>query len=71
MRVLPAAVNLALALSALPHEVTGGARPRIGVLDLDIFGPSLPKLMGLEGAGEPFLTAGASSQVHSEGLCTS
>ncbi|GAA5908033.1 hypothetical protein JCM8208_004029, partial [Rhodotorula glutinis] len=49
--------NLALALSALPHNVTGGARPRVGVLDLDIFGPSLPKLMGLEGAGEPFLTA--------------
>ncbi|GAA5850938.1 hypothetical protein JCM9279_006246 [Rhodotorula babjevae] len=51
------AVNLALALSALPHKITGGARPRVGVLDLDIFGPSLPKLMGLEGAGEPFLTA--------------
>ncbi|GAA6054773.1 hypothetical protein JCM3770_000936 [Rhodotorula araucariae] len=51
------AVNLALALSALPSDATGGARPRIGVLDLDIFGPSIPKLMGLEGAGEPFLTA--------------
>ncbi|KAJ8297177.1 putative endoplasmic reticulum metallopeptidase 1 [Rhodotorula toruloides] len=51
------AVNLALALSSLPPDVTGGGRPRVGVLDLDIFGPSIPKLMGLEGAGEPFLTA--------------
>ncbi|GAA5997208.1 uncharacterized protein JCM10292_000098 [Rhodotorula paludigena] len=50
------AVNLALALSALPSDVTAGGRPRVGVLDLDIFGPSIPKLMGLEGAGEPFLT---------------
>ncbi|GAA5934443.1 hypothetical protein JCM10213_001981 [Rhodosporidiobolus nylandii] len=50
------AVNLALALSNLPPEVTGGVRPRVGVLDLDIFGPSIPKLMGLEGVGEPFLT---------------
>ncbi|GAA5843916.1 hypothetical protein JCM11251_002247 [Rhodosporidiobolus azoricus] len=50
------AVNLALALSSLPPEVTGGARPRVGVLDLDIFGPSIPKLMGLEGVGEPYLT---------------
>lgn len=48
------AVNLALALAALPN------RPRIGLLDLDIFGPSIPKLMGLEGVGEPLLTAGAS-----------
>lgn len=46
------AVNLALSLSNL------SARPRVGLLDLDIFGPSIPKLMGLEGAGEPFLTSG-------------
>ncbi|BGP28516.1 hypothetical protein JCM10296v2_000251 [Rhodotorula toruloides] len=51
------AVNLALALSSLPPDVTAGGRPHVGVLDLDIFGPSIPKLMGLEGAGEPFLTA--------------
>ncbi|KAK4696279.1 ATP-binding protein involved in chromosome partitioning, partial [Phenoliferia sp. Uapishka_3] len=44
-------VNLALALAALP------GRPRIGLLDLDIFGPSIPKLMGLEGVGEPLLTS--------------
>ncbi|KAL8293152.1 hypothetical protein RQP46_000846 [Phenoliferia psychrophenolica] len=44
-------MNLALALAALP------GRPRIGLLDLDIFGPSIPKLMGLEGVGEPLLTA--------------
>ncbi|GAA6002743.1 hypothetical protein JCM10207_007654 [Rhodosporidiobolus poonsookiae] len=50
------AVNLALALSSLPTETTGGARPRVGLLDLDIFGPSTPKLMGLEGMGEPYLT---------------
>lgn len=51
-------VNLALALSQLPQDVAGG-RPRVGLLDLDIFGPSIPKLMGLEGAGEPLLSKGA------------
>ncbi|GAA5858739.1 hypothetical protein JCM8547_004966 [Rhodosporidiobolus lusitaniae] len=51
------AVNLALALSSLPVEKTGGRKPRVGLLDLDIFGPSIPKLVGLEGVGEPFLTA--------------
>ncbi|KAI0258261.1 P-loop containing nucleoside triphosphate hydrolase protein [Gloeopeniophorella convolvens] len=44
------AVNLAFALAA-----RGGAR--VGVLDLDIFGPSVPKLLGLENAGEPQLTS--------------
>jgi ATP-binding protein involved in chromosome partitioning len=32
----------------------------VGILDLDIFGPSIPKLMGLEGVGEPRLSARAS-----------
>ncbi|GAA5972752.1 hypothetical protein JCM11641_003004 [Rhodosporidiobolus odoratus] len=50
------AVNLALALSNLAPDVNGGAKPKVGVLDLDIFGPSIPKLMGLEGVGEPYLT---------------
>ncbi|POY70055.1 hypothetical protein BMF94_6942 [Rhodotorula taiwanensis] len=48
------AVNLALALSNVRAE--GRPKPRVGLLDLDIFGPSIPKLMGLEGAGEPMLT---------------
>ncbi|WVW86760.1 hypothetical protein I302_108814 [Kwoniella bestiolae CBS 10118] len=30
--------------------------PKIGLLDLDIFGPSVPKLMGLENAGDPNLS---------------
>lgn len=42
-------VNLALALAKYG---------RVGLLDLDIFGPSIPKLMGLEGLGEPELTKG-------------
>ncbi|KAM0753596.1 P-loop containing nucleoside triphosphate hydrolase protein [Meredithblackwellia eburnea MCA 4105] len=45
-------VNLALALAALPERL------KVGLLDLDIFGPSIPKLMGLEGVGEPMLTSG-------------
>lgn len=32
--------------------------PRVGILDLDIFGPSIPKLMGLESSEEPRLTEG-------------
>lgn len=58
-------VNLALALSSLSADKTGGVRARVGVLDLDIFGPSIPKLMGLEGVGEPFLTSGVSLRLPS------
>ncbi|KAK4055194.1 hypothetical protein OIV83_000474 [Microbotryomycetes sp. JL201] len=47
-------VNLALALSRL--TAAHSSRLRVGLLDLDIFGPSVPKLMGLEGMGEPELT---------------
>ncbi|KIM28222.1 hypothetical protein M408DRAFT_31525, partial [Serendipita vermifera MAFF 305830] len=41
------AANLAMALSMLP------SRPKIGLLDLDIFGPSIPRIMGLNDAPEP------------------
>ncbi|EIN05511.1 P-loop containing nucleoside triphosphate hydrolase protein [Punctularia strigosozonata HHB-11173 SS5] len=51
------AVNLAMAL-ALHRPSTQQARLRVGILDLDIFGPSVPKLMGLERSEEPHLTAG-------------
>lgn len=41
------AVNLALSLLRSPPE--GASRPpRVGLLDLDIFGPSVPKLLGLD-----------------------
>jgi len=43
-------VNLAYALAATR------TRAKIGILDLDVFGPSIPKLMGLENIGEPDLT---------------
>lgn len=46
------AVNLAFAL-AMQRKSS-----RVGILDLDIFGPSTPKLMGLESAEEPRLTEG-------------
>lgn len=45
-------VNLAFALAMR------STRPRVGILDLDIFGPSIPKLMGLDRAEEPNLTPG-------------
>ncbi|KAF9519173.1 hypothetical protein BS47DRAFT_1370801 [Hydnum rufescens UP504] len=49
------ATNLALSLAIN----SAGSRPlRVGLLDLDIFGPSIPKLMGLEDADEPELTKG-------------
>ncbi|KAI5452332.1 hypothetical protein NCC49_000894 [Naganishia albida] len=51
------AANLALAISNLSLSSNGAIRdPRVGLLDLDIFGPSVPKLMGLENAGEPLLS---------------
>ncbi|SPO47446.1 related to nucleotide-binding protein NBP35 [Moesziomyces antarcticus] len=46
--------NLAVALAHTQRP--GTRRPRVGLLDLDIFGPSVPKLMGLEGMGEAELT---------------
>ncbi|EAU86037.2 mrp protein [Coprinopsis cinerea okayama7 len=49
------AVNLAFALGLLQNPSTH-RRLRVGVLDLDIFGPSIPTLMGLTKAGEPDLT---------------
>jgi ATP-binding protein involved in chromosome partitioning len=39
------AANLAVALGALGH--------RVGLLDADIYGPSVPRLMGLRGRPEP------------------
>lgn len=47
--------NLALALAQTAEL---GRPPRIGILDLDIFGPSVPKLFGLENAGDPRLSDG-------------
>jgi ATP-binding protein involved in chromosome partitioning len=48
--------NLALSLQQTSGESLG--RPaRVGLLDLDIFGPSVPKLMGLEGH-EPDMSIG-------------
>lgn len=55
------AANLAVALAqGQGQSVAGG---RVGLLDLDIFGPSVPKLMGLEGVGEPLLSEGANKLI--------
>lgn len=40
------------------RDPTSNFAPRVGILDLDIFGPSIPKLMGLENTPEPRLTSG-------------
>lgn len=50
--------NLAMALAM--HKTRDDRRLRVGLLDLDIFGPSSPKLMGLDKAEEPSLTESAS-----------
>lgn len=49
-------VNLAFSL-ALLQGPAAGTRLRVGILDLDIFGPSIPTLMGLQQSNEPELTA--------------
>ena len=51
-------MNLAFALAMRKDPARG--RLRVGLLDLDIFGPSIPKLMALEQAEEPELTDGTS-----------
>ncbi|KAI0361845.1 P-loop containing nucleoside triphosphate hydrolase protein [Trametes cingulata] len=62
------AVNLAFSL-AMDAKSAPRERPRVGVLDLDIFGPSIPKLMALENAEEPLLTdAGAIVPLVNHGL---
>jgi ATP-binding protein involved in chromosome partitioning len=57
------AANLAVALAQGQDQGQGQgvAGGRVGLLDLDIFGPSVPKLMGLEGVGEPLLSEGGES----------
>ncbi|KAF5351206.1 hypothetical protein D9756_008459 [Leucocoprinus leucothites] len=58
-------VNLAYALA------TTRPRSKIGILDLDVFGPSIPKLMGLENIGEPDLTnSGALIPLTNNGIPT-
>ncbi|KAF8625337.1 hypothetical protein AX17_006879 [Amanita inopinata Kibby_2008] len=56
------AVNLAFALGLLRNPSTSTTssttpRLRVGILDLDIFGPSIPTLMGLQNGPEPELTS--------------
>ncbi|KAK0554012.1 hypothetical protein OC846_002297 [Tilletia horrida] len=58
------AVNLATALARTPRNLDAqssttqrdGPHNRVGLLDLDIYGPSLPKLMNLDRAGAPLTT---------------
>ncbi|KAH7905722.1 P-loop containing nucleoside triphosphate hydrolase protein [Hygrophoropsis aurantiaca] len=64
------AVNLAFSL-ALKHHEQSNQRVRVGILDLDIFGPSVPTLMGLQNNDEPELTSsGALLPVINHGLPT-
>ncbi|KAF9077847.1 P-loop containing nucleoside triphosphate hydrolase protein [Rhodocollybia butyracea] len=59
------AVNLAVSLSLLPQRL------RVGILDLDVFGPSIPTLMGLKGIDEPELTqSGALIPITNHGIPT-
>ncbi|KAF8875028.1 P-loop containing nucleoside triphosphate hydrolase protein [Gymnopilus junonius] len=51
------ALNLAFALALRKNERMNTPL-RVGLLDLDIFGPSIPTLMGLRNAGEPALSSG-------------
>lgn len=51
----PRIANLALSLLQTAPPSTKGTK--VGLLDLDIFGPSVPKLFGLEGL-EPELSGG-------------
>jgi len=64
------AVNLAFSLALLRNSSSSG-RLRVGILDLDIFGPSIPTLMGLQKSEEPRLTStGAIIPLVNHGLPT-
>jgi len=64
------AVNLAFSLALLKHSSSMN-RLRVGILDLDIFGPSIPTLMGLQTNEEPRLTSsGAIIPLVNHGLPT-
>ena len=52
-------VNLAFSV-AMQRPPSLGRRICVGVLDLDIFGPSVPTLMGLQHMDEPPLTSSVS-----------
>lgn len=54
-------VNLAAALAL--GNGPSSSRLRVGVLDLDVFGPSIPTLMGLRDADEPQLTSGTCQRI--------
>ena len=58
-------MNIALGLALLPYHL------RIGILDLDVFGPSIPTLMGLKNASEPKTTEdGALIPLRNHGIPT-
>ncbi|KIJ60724.1 hypothetical protein HYDPIDRAFT_138651 [Hydnomerulius pinastri MD-312] len=64
------AVNLAFSL-AMQKTSSLGRRLRVGILDLDIFGPSVPTLMGLQHTDEPSLTSsGALLPIINHGMPT-
>ncbi|TFK68052.1 P-loop containing nucleoside triphosphate hydrolase protein [Pluteus cervinus] len=64
------AVNLAFALAQL-RDATLNRNLRVGILDLDIFGPSIPTLVGLKDPDEPRLTeAGAIIPLTNHGIPT-
>jgi len=42
--------QLALSLHSLPSESSpSGAKPKVGILDVDLTGPSVPRMLGLDG----------------------
>ncbi|KAI8812953.1 P-loop containing nucleoside triphosphate hydrolase protein [Cladochytrium replicatum] len=44
--------NIAVALSLLPQREQVGRKLRVGLLDADLFGPSIPMMMNLKGSPE-------------------
>ncbi|KIK50949.1 hypothetical protein GYMLUDRAFT_50899 [Collybiopsis luxurians FD-317 M1] len=62
-------VNLAVSLSLL--NLSQLRRLRVGILDLDVFGPSVPTLMGLRGVEEPgLMKTGALIPITNHGIPT-
>ena len=65
--IAAAAVNIAVALAAMKGDT--GQHLRVGLLDADVYGPSIPQLMNLRGRPEAGIGAFRQLLCHESFFC--